>query len=148
MVHLFAHMHFQDLARRFADSNLVFQDQDTFAIQNPRKQTFHLKRDLIRLFEQKFPTKEFCLYETVQYTVNNKLICKQYVLVFKIDGVYIDLFYSFFPSQRMYRTDIERFTEQTIPEIDDIVSFFLQTIEELPENRLLVTTNAVPLRYS
>lgn len=148
MTYSYAQTHFQQVAKDLTVYEPVFSNQDTFVLQTPRKQTYQLNRKLSSLFEQHFPAHKFCFYKITQYTVNNHIISNQYKLVWRVNGITIDIWYTFFQNQRMHRINGKMFLEAAVAEKDAIVDFFLQAIEELPENRLLVTTNAVPLRYS
>jgi len=139
MTESFAVTHFYDLAKRLEKKKPVFQHEDLFICQTPHVYEVHLYREASQQFIDAFPGLLFCLYKVVKYDNNNDFFYNRFILFCEKEEQEINFWYTFYKTERIAQTS-------TIQEDGEpIASLFMKTIEELPENRLLIETNAVPL---
>lgn len=140
MTNTFAVTHFYDLAKRLEKKKPVFQYEDLFICQKPPFYEVQLYRELSQQFTDAFPGLLFCLYKVVKYDDNNNFFYNRFILCSeKEEEEEINFWYTFYKTERIAQTS-------TIQEdCEPIASLFIKVIEALPENRLLIETNAVPL---
>lgn len=137
MYRTFAYTHFQKTAESMVNSGLSYVSKEQFLIQNPQKE-YVLYPEISQLFNQTFPKTNFCFYKLIRY-FKNEVISTDYKIAVEDNNFYETMRYTFYYKQRSY--DVNGLN-------DDITAFFIKSVEDLPENRLLVVTNTTPFPNS